>query len=106
MTPRELRHAATRNTVDARIISDGCRDCIVEVVLQTGAGLLRHPRGNVLRFKSLGEARSMLARCGTKNVVLRQRVADDETGLATSHVGFHDLPVARSGGWVPDHRNI
>ncbi len=106
MTPRELRHAASRNTVNARIISDGCRDYIVEVVSQTGAGLLRHPRGNVLRFKSLVEARGMLASCGAKNVVLRQRVADDETGSSASQVGFHDLPVARSGGLVPDHRSV
>jgi len=98
VTPRQLRQVTTRTPVRARIVSDGCRDYLVEVVSDNGAGLLRHRRGSVLKFRSLTEAHQLLTRCGVADTVMRQRVADDETCCAASTAAtgsrFHDLPLA------------
>lgn len=96
MTPRQLKQKAAREPVRARIVSDGCRDYVVEVVSQGGAGLLRRRRGAALKFRSLGEIHQVLRRCGVQETVLRQRVADDETGFAGRAIEFHDLPIALS----------
>lgn len=93
MTPRQLKHAAAKKPVAARIVSDGCRDYVVELVSQHGAGLLRRSRGSTLKFRSLGEAHRLLDRCGVHKVVLRQRVADDEAADAAKSPGFHDIPL-------------
>ena len=94
MTPRQLKHAASRQPVRARIVSDGCRDYVVEVVSEQGAGLLRDWRGRTLRFRNLGEIHQALNRCGVRDTVLRQRVADDEVGSAEFGPRFHDLPIS------------
>ena len=98
MTPRQLRRAAAKTPMRARIVSDGCRDYLVEVVSNSGAGLLRHRRGSVLKFRSLAEAHQVLSRCGIDAAVMRQRVADDETCsticAAAGGSRFHDLPIA------------
>ena len=93
MTPRQLKQVAATVPVSARIVSDGCRDYVVEVVSDHGAGLLRHRRGKTLRFRSLGEIHELLRHCGVREAVLRQRVADDETSSVPSSV--HDLPLSR-----------
>lgn len=81
----------------ARIVSDGCRDYLVEVVSNSGAGLLRHWRGGVLKFRSLAEAHRVLSRCGVTETVMRQRVTDDETcvrsGAVAGGTRFHDFPL-------------
>ena len=92
MTPRQLKQAATAQPMQARIVSDGCRDYVVEVVSGTGAGLLRHWRGRTLRFRSLGEVHQLLHRCGVRDAVLRQRVADDEVAVGSPI--FHDQPLS------------
>lgn len=92
MTPRQLKHAAAGQSITARIVSDGCRDYVVEVVSNSGAGLLRHWRGRTLRFRSLGEIHQLLHRCGVRDTVLRQRVADDEA--AAGGPVFHDQPLS------------
>ena len=96
MTPRQLKQAAADKPIQARIVSDGCRDYIVEVVSRNGAGLLRHWRGRPLRFRSLGEIHQLLHRCGVRDAVLRQRVADDEA--AAGAAVFHDQPLRAAGG--------
>jgi hypothetical protein len=92
MTPRELKQAASVHPIRARIVSDGCRDYLVEVVSPSGAGLLKHRRGKTLRFRSLGEVHLLLNRCGVQEAVLRQRVADDEA--ASGGHRFHDQPIS------------
>jgi hypothetical protein len=64
----------------------------VEIVSRSGAGLLRHWRGKALRFKNLGEVHQLLHRCGVRDAVLRQRVADDE--VAVGGPVFHDQPLS------------
>jgi hypothetical protein len=86
--------------VRAHIVSDGCRDYVVQVVSNNVAGLLRHRRGKPLKFRSLAEARQVLSRCGVGEAVLRQRVAHDEACTAThaaSGARFHDLPFPMGG---------
>jgi len=81
--------------VRAHIVSDGCRDYVVEVVSNIGTGLLRHRGGNPLKFRCLAEARRVLSRCGVGHAVLRQRLAHDEACTATnaaSGARFHDHP--------------
>lgn len=92
MTPRQLKQEAARRSVKARVVSDGCRDYVVEVVLDSGAGILRHRRGRPLTFRSLGEVHRLLNRCGVQETVLRQRLADDEACPGQAHI--HDQPLA------------
>jgi hypothetical protein len=98
VTPRQLRKVAAQARVRAHIVSDGCRDYLVEVVSNSGAGLLRHRRGGILKFRSLADAHRMLSRCGVAEAVMRQRVADDETcakpGAIAGGTRFHDFPLA------------
>jgi len=97
VTPRQLRRVAARTPVRAHIVSDGCRDYVVEVVSSSGAGLLRHRRGNSLTFRSLADACRLLSRCGVDDAVLRHRVAHDEACALKDPAfgtGFHDLPLA------------
>lgn len=94
MTPRQLKHVAAQQAVQANIVSDGCRDYVIEVLSQTGAGLLRHRRGMPLKFRNLGEAHRVLKRCGVQKTVLKQRIADDEACFAGMPPRFHELTVA------------
>ena len=93
MTPRQLKHVATRQPIRARVVADGCRDYIVEVLSEGGAGLLRHRRGEPMRFRSLGQVHDVLNRCGVREAVIRQRVADDEATAGHLGAHFHDLPL-------------
>ncbi len=91
MTPRQLKQIAARESVQARIVADGCREYVVEVLSDQGAGILRHWRGRTLRFRSLGEIHQVLHRCGVRDAVLRQRLTDDEAAGASGD--FQDLPI-------------
>lgn len=93
MTPRELKGYAAREAVTARVVSDGSRDYVLEVVSENGVGLLRNRSGRTLRFRSLGEIRDVLGRCGVEHAVIRQRVADDEVCFSGSAPSFHELPL-------------
>lgn len=93
MTPRELKRYAARSAVTASVVSDGSRDYVLEVVSDSGAGLLRNRAGRTLRFRSLAEIRDVLGRCGVEHAVIRQRVADDEVCYAGSAQAFHELPL-------------
>ena len=96
MTPRELKAYAARRPVKARVVSDGCRDYVLEVVSDRVAGLLRHRSGRTLRFRSLGEIRDVLGRCGVDEAVICQRVADDEVCHPGVSPAFHELPLRAS----------
>ena len=95
LTRRAVRRLARGDEVTACVISDGCRDYVVEVLGQSGAGLLRTRRGRVERFRNLGEVRRDLQACRVSRAVLRQRVAHDEaaSGLSLADCGFSEMPL-------------
>ena len=93
MTPRQLKRRAGREPVQARVVSDGCRDYVIEVVSQHGAGLLRRRGGRPMRFRNLAEVHQLLGRCGVSDAVLRQRVAHDEACLADGESCFSELTL-------------
>lgn len=82
----------------ATIISDGCRDYVVEVQEPAGASLLRDRRGRVLRFKSLLAAREAVQDAAA--VTLSMRVAADEacSGGAMSDSGFSRVTISGREG--------
>ena len=94
MTPRQLKRRASRESVQARVLSDGCRDYVVEVRSEYGAGLLRRRGGRPMRFRSLAEVHQMLNRCGVSDAVLCQRVAHDEACTAGAGSFFSELPLS------------
>jgi hypothetical protein len=98
LTRRALKRLASSEAIKACVISDGCRDYVVEVLGASGAGLLRNRRGRVERFRNLGEVRQALRDCPLSSVVLRQRVAHDEaaSGLSLADCGFSEMPLNAS----------
>ncbi len=82
----------------ATIISDGCRDYVVEVQEPASAGLLRDRRGRVLRFKTLRDARDAVR--DATAITLSMRVAADEAccGGAMSDSGFSRVTISRRDG--------
>ena len=100
MTKRQLKRLARREKLDARVIADGCRDYVVEVVSKFGAGVLRNRLGRPLRFRSLSEALGLLHRCGLERAVLRQRLAHEEAcwnGEDAAPAPFCDLRLHVAG---------
>ena len=93
MTPSALKRRAGREPVQARVVSDGCRDYVIEVVSEHGAGLLKRRGGRPMRFRTLAEVHELLGRCGVSHAVLRQRVAHDEACLADGGSPFSELPL-------------
>jgi hypothetical protein len=98
MSPRQLRRLASQTPVQARVISDGSRDYLVEIVTERGASLLRGAPGRGRRFRSLGEVHGVLRRCGIDQAVLRHRVAQDETSGPMLREACHDQPLAVAEG--------
>ena len=97
MTPRQLKRLALHEDVRAHIISDGCRDYVVEIVGENGAGLLRR-RGRPVRFRSLSEANDKLKKCRVRHAVLRHRAAHDEACTFPSGAArYDDLPLTMAG---------
>ena len=94
MTPRQLKRRAGREPVQARVLSDGCRDYVVEVCSEHGAGLLRRRGGRPMRFRNLSEVQQLLNRCGVCDAVLCQRVAHDEACSAGRGSFFSELPLS------------
>ena len=96
MTPWQLRRLAASTPVTASIISDGCRDYVVEIRRPSGAGLLRNRWSGrrPYRFQSLAEARRLLNRCRVRDVRLRCRVAADEaTAGGSEQAAFSELKL-------------
>jgi len=93
MTPRQLKSTARKRAVTARVISDGCRDYLIEIITDSGAGLLRRWDNSVVKLRNLGDVHQLLERCGVDRVVLRQRVAQDEACYAEPGGNIHDQPL-------------
>jgi len=93
MTPRQLKSIARNRAVAARVISDGCRDYLIEIVTDSGAGLLRRWDNSLLKLGNLGEVHQLLRRCGVDRIVLRQRVAQDEACNSEPGGNVHDQPL-------------
>jgi len=73
---RDFRKYARQQPARAVIISDGCRDYVVEIHQPNGAGLLTDRRGRALRFASLAEAKDTVSLAA--EVQLAVRIAADE----------------------------
>ena len=97
MTLSALRKLARRKTLNAVIISDGCRDYVVEVQHANGAGMLRDWRGRIRRYKALAEAQRVLRSAGVTDVALSVRIAADEAcaGPALTGSGFSRLSLSQ-----------
>ena len=88
MKLRDFKRCARQHPVRAVIISDGCRDYVVEVHQRNGAGSLTDRRGRVLRFSSLTDAKHAVRQAST--IELAVRVAADEAcaGDSMTDSGF------------------
>ena len=99
MTLSELKQLVKRRP-DARaaIISDGCRDYVVEIHQQHGAGLLQDRKRRPMRFRSLAEATTAIKRARVGRITLKTRIAADEAcaGATVAHPGFDELPLTSS----------
>jgi hypothetical protein len=82
-----------------RVLSDGCRDYVVEVLDGAEPRLLRTRRGAIERLRSLGEACSVLRGCRVRRAVLRQRCAHDEAtaGVSSGGAPFSEMPLTLAG---------
>ena len=88
MKLRDFRKYARQHCAKAVIISDGCRDYVIEIHQANGAGLLTDRRGRPLRFSSLAEAKYAVRLAS--EVDLSVRIAADEAcaGQAMDEGGF------------------
>lgn len=95
MTLPDFRRVARRQPLQAVIISDGCRDYVVEVRSENGAGLLTDRKGRTKRFTSLSLAKSAVRRA--TEVRLAVRVAADEAcaGETSPDHLFSDIVIGR-----------
>jgi len=95
MRLRDCRKSARRHAARAVIISDGCRDYVVEVHQENGTGILTDHRGRTLRFSSLANAKHAVR--WAAQVELAVRVAADEAcaGDTATAPGFSHLPLNR-----------
>jgi hypothetical protein len=93
MKLRDFRKFARTRPARAVIISDGCRDYVIEIHQPHGAGLLTDRHGRPLRYSSLAEAKHTVRRAS--EVHLAVRVAADEAcaGDATQGAQFSHVPL-------------
>ena len=96
MKLRDCKKLNRERGVQAVIISDGCRDYVIEVRHAGGAGTLRDWRGRTKRFRALAEAHRVLRRAGVSDVTLAVRVAADEAcaGPMMTSDGFSQLSLS------------
>ncbi|MEM7098643.1 MAG: hypothetical protein AAF541_10335 [Pseudomonadota bacterium] len=94
MTLSDFRRLARREEIGARIISDGCRDYVVEIRRGQAAGVLTDRKGRRKRFASLSEAKRAVKRAQTIHFAIR--VAADEAcaGQSASDSGFATLQLS------------
>ena len=94
MTPRALKRLARREPIRAVIVSDGCRDYVVELHTDSSSGLLTNWRGKRKRFASLAQAKHAVRHAS--NIELAVRVAADEAaaGLTQPTTAFSHLVLA------------
>lgn len=95
MTPSDFRRVARSQPLQAIIISDGCRDYLIEVRSKNGAGLITDRKGRPKRFNSLSLAKSAVR--GACEVRLAVRIAADEACAAggQQEQGFADMLISR-----------
>ena len=93
MTMSLLNRLVREERKSATIISDGCRDYVVEIRRPGGARLLRNRKGHALRFPSLAEARRAAR---ADEVLLAVRIAADEAcaGAPDRHATFSTLRLS------------
>ena len=93
MNIQDFRRLARKKSLTAIIISDGCRDYLVDIHSEHGAGPLTDKKGRRLRFGSLDQAKRA-AKAAT-NVQLAMRIAADEacSGTTPEQSPFSLLPV-------------
>ncbi len=96
MTLNALKKLARKKALSAVIISDGCRDYVVEIRHANGAGTLQDWRGRTSRFKALAEAQRVLRSARVADVSLAVRIAADEAcaGPVLSDSGFSTLSLS------------
>jgi hypothetical protein len=93
----ELKKLARSASPVARIISDGCRDYVVEIHQPSGAGILQDRRRRTMRFRSLAEAKQTLKRAQVSNITLAVRVAADEACAIDPQLGMTQRADAAAG---------
>ena len=76
MNIQDFRRLARKKRLTAIIISDGCRDYLVDIHSEHGAGALTDRKGRRLRFGSLDQAKRAIK--AAANIQLAMRVAADE----------------------------
>lgn len=93
MKLRDFKKFARQHSAKAVIISDGCRDYVVEIHQSNGAGLLTDRRGRALRFASLAEAKDAVSMAA--QVDLAVRIAADEAcaGHTLEESRFATVPL-------------
>ena len=82
MTLFQLNRLVRRQPVEATIISDGCRDYVVELTTQRGAGLLTDRKGRRRTFASLAAAKRAVRKA--HRIHLAVRIAADEASAGGS----------------------
>ncbi len=96
MTLWELKRSVREQPTTATIISDGCRDYVVEIQRTNGAGLLRDRRGRTVRFASLAEAKRTMQKADVADICLSVRIAADEAcaGPSANEPQFATIQLA------------
>lgn len=79
----------------ASIVSDGCRDYVVELHQPQGDVPWQSRLGGLRRFSSLAQAKSALRAAGVTDIRLAIRIAADEAcaGPSLRDTGFAVVPV-------------
>ena len=97
MTLTELKRSVREQPTAATIISDGCRDYVVEIHRASGAGILRDRNGRTLRFPSLAEAKRAMRKAEINDISLSVRIAADEAcaGPSANEPQFATLRITR-----------
>ena len=95
MKLRDFRKFARAHHSRAVIISDGCRDYVIEIHQANGAGLLTDWRGRTLRFASIADAKNAVRQAS--EVELAVRIAADEAcaGYGMQEGRFATLPLTK-----------
>lgn len=97
MTLTDFRRRARREHLDATIISDGCREYVVEVRCGVELHAISDRRGRRKRFASLAEAKHAVKRA--RSIELAVRIAADEAcaSQAGLECGFSRIALGRPG---------
>ena len=84
MDQTQLKRVSRPGGVSAQIISDGCREYLIEIGRKATTSPLCNSGRSPMRFKSLDEVNASLNRYNVFNRFLAVRIADDEVGQPSS----------------------